>query len=41
MYRRDLEGCEKVLGREHPETVTSLDILLDFLDRHGKHEEAP
>jgi hypothetical protein len=27
MHRRDLEGREKVLGREHPDTLTSVGNL--------------
>ncbi|GAM43552.1 hypothetical protein TCE0_051r18458 [Talaromyces pinophilus] len=40
MYRRALEECEKVLGREHPNTLTSVDNLCDVLFSQGKYEEA-
>ncbi|KAJ5944580.1 hypothetical protein N7516_004748 [Penicillium verrucosum] len=32
IYRRDLEGSKKVLGREHPNTVTSINNLGNILD---------
>jgi hypothetical protein len=35
MHRQDLEGSEKVLGREHPSTLRSIDILSGFLNNHG------
>ncbi|GAM43571.1 hypothetical protein TCE0_056r18491 [Talaromyces pinophilus] len=40
MYRRALEGYEKVLGHEHPNTLTSVNNLGLVLDRQGKYEEA-
>jgi len=32
MYRQVLEGYKKVLGRKHPHTLISIDILCAFLD---------
>ncbi|OQD94930.1 hypothetical protein PENSOL_c023G10428 [Penicillium solitum] len=40
MHRRALEGYKKVLGREHPDTLTSVDKLGLVLSRQGKFEEA-
>jgi hypothetical protein len=40
MHRRDPEGSEKVLGREHPDTLTSVSNLGSVLDRQGKYGEA-
>ncbi|KAH7394832.1 hypothetical protein BKA66DRAFT_455924 [Pyrenochaeta sp. MPI-SDFR-AT-0127] len=40
MHRRALEGREKVLGPEHPDTLTSVDNLGWMLARQGKYEEA-
>jgi Tfp pilus assembly protein PilF len=40
MYRRALDGSEKVLGAEHPDTLTSLNNLGYVLERQGKYEEA-
>ncbi|OQD78945.1 hypothetical protein PENANT_c070G01951 [Penicillium antarcticum] len=40
MHRRGLEAREKVLGREHPSTLTSVSNLGLVLDRQGKYEEA-
>ncbi|MDR2855148.1 MAG: tetratricopeptide repeat protein [Methanomicrobiales archaeon] len=31
---------EKILGSEHPTTVTSLNNLVSFLERQGRHSEA-
>ncbi|CAG8196671.1 unnamed protein product, partial [Penicillium olsonii] len=40
MHRRALEAREKVLGREHPSTLTSVNNLGSVLDGQGKYEEA-
>jgi hypothetical protein len=40
MYRRTLELREKVLGREHPSTLASMNNLALVLDCQGKYEEA-
>ena len=40
MNRRALEGREKVLGKEHPDTLTSVNNLASVLQGQGKHEEA-
>ncbi len=40
MLRQALELCEKTLGREHPDTATSLDNLGRILGNQGKYEEA-
>ncbi|KAI8686582.1 NACHT domain-containing protein [Fusarium keratoplasticum] len=40
MNRRALEGYEKVLGREHPHTLTSVSNLGLVLQYQGKYEEA-
>ena len=40
MHRRDLEGSEKVLGPEHPSTLTSISNLGSVLSSQGKYEEA-
>jgi tetratricopeptide (TPR) repeat protein len=40
MHRRALEGYEKVLGVEHPDTLTSVSQLGTVLERQGKYEEA-
>ncbi|KAJ5703166.1 hypothetical protein N7488_010714 [Penicillium malachiteum] len=40
MHRRALEGYKKVLGREHPDTLTSVSNLGSVLDSQGKYEEA-
>ncbi|KAJ5366092.1 hypothetical protein N7541_000033 [Penicillium brevicompactum] len=40
MHRRALETREKVLGREHRDTLTSLSNLGLVLSRQGKYEEA-
>lgn len=39
-YRRTLGLREKVLGREHPDTLTSMDNLAAALDDQGQHKEA-
>jgi tetratricopeptide (TPR) repeat protein len=40
MYRRALQGYEKVLGPEHPNTLASISQLGLVLARQGKYEEA-
>ncbi|CAG7933708.1 unnamed protein product, partial [Penicillium olsonii] len=40
MHRRALEAREKVLGREHPDTLTGVSNLGSVLDSQGKYEEA-
>ncbi|KAH7117472.1 hypothetical protein EDB81DRAFT_892338 [Dactylonectria macrodidyma] len=40
MNRRALDAREKVLGREHPDTLTSVHILALVLRYQGKYEEA-
>ena len=40
MHRRALEAREKVLGREHPDTLTSVNNLGNVLFMQGKYEEA-
>jgi len=40
MYRQALEGREKVLGLEHPDTSASIQVLVMVLKRQGKDEEA-
>jgi tetratricopeptide (TPR) repeat protein len=40
MLRRALKGTEKVLGVDHPETLTALTNLALMLRDQGKYEEA-
>ncbi|KAI2734476.1 hypothetical protein DTO013E5_9153 [Penicillium roqueforti] len=40
MHRRALEAREKVLGREQPSTLTSVNNLGLVIDSQGKYEEA-
>lgn len=40
MYRQALDAREKVLGREHPFTLTSVNDLGLVLFSQGKYEEA-
>jgi pentatricopeptide repeat protein len=40
MYQRALEAREKVLGQEHPDTLTGVNSLGSVLFRQGKYEEA-
>ncbi|KAK4652643.1 hypothetical protein QC762_0075260 [Podospora pseudocomata] len=40
MHRQELQLREKVLGKEHPDTLTSMDNLAIVLDSQGKYEEA-
>lgn len=39
MHRRALEGYKKVLGSEHPDTLTSVSNLWSVLDRQVKYKE--
>ena len=39
-HRRDLEGSERVLGPDHPDTLVSLNNLAVLLQAQGKLEEA-
>jgi Tfp pilus assembly protein PilF len=40
MNRRALAGREKVLGKEHPDTLTSVSILAEVLQYQGQYEAA-
>jgi tetratricopeptide (TPR) repeat protein len=40
MDRRAVEGREKVLGKEHPSTLTSVNNLAVMLQDQGKYDEA-
>lgn len=40
MDRRALEGREKAVGKEHPDTLTSVSILALVLQYQGKYDEA-
>jgi tetratricopeptide (TPR) repeat protein len=40
MHRQTLATREKVLGHEHPNTLTSMNNLAFVLDSQGKYEEA-
>jgi hypothetical protein len=40
MQQRALEGYEKVLGREHPNTLASVSQLGSVLERQGEYDEA-
>jgi hypothetical protein len=40
MHRWALEARGKVLGRKHPEDLTSVNNLGLVLDNRGKHQEA-
>jgi Tetratricopeptide repeat len=40
MNRRALEGSEKALRKEHPDTVTSVNNLAIVLQDQGKYEKA-
>lgn len=40
MHRQALELKEKVLGAEHPDTLTSINNLILVLNSQGKYEEA-
>jgi hypothetical protein len=39
-HRRALEGSEKALGKEHPDTLTSLNNLSNVIRAQGKHTAA-
>jgi hypothetical protein len=39
MHRQTLQLREKVLGKEHPDTLASMDNLANVLNRQGKCEE--
>ncbi|KAK4162839.1 putative kinesin light chain [Cladorrhinum sp. PSN259] len=40
MYRQELQLTEKVFGKEHPDTLISMDNLASVLGRQGKYKEA-
>ncbi|CAG8883634.1 unnamed protein product, partial [Penicillium egyptiacum] len=40
IHRRTLQDREKVLGPEHPDTLTSVSNLGSVLESQGKYEEA-
>ena len=40
MHRRALELRETVLGKEHPNTLTSMSNLAGVLESQGKYEDA-
>ena len=40
MHRQTLELREKVLGPEHPDTLTSMNNLAEVLTDQGKYEAA-
>jgi hypothetical protein len=40
LHRQALQSGEKVLGREHPDTLTSMSNLASVLNSQGKYEEA-
>ncbi|KAK4220531.1 hypothetical protein QBC38DRAFT_378792 [Podospora fimiseda] len=40
MHRQALQLYEKVLGKEHPEKLTSMNNFACVLDRQGKYKEA-
>ena len=40
LYRRDLAGCEAQLGRDHPDTLISVNNLAELLRSQGKLDEA-
>jgi hypothetical protein len=40
LHRRELDLCKKVLGLEHPKTLTSMNNLALVLESQGKHEAA-
>jgi Tfp pilus assembly protein PilF len=40
MHRQALQGCEKALGPEHPDTLISISNLGSVLAQQGKYEEA-
>ena len=40
IHQRALKGREKVLGLEHPHTLTSVSNLVSVLESQGKYKEA-
>lgn len=40
MHRQTLATSEKVLGKEHPSTLTTMNNLAGVLGNQGKYEEA-
>jgi len=40
MHRQAPRGYEKVLGPQHPDTLTSVNNVGLVLERQGKYEEA-
>ena len=40
MHRRTLELTERLLGKEHPDTLTSMNTLALVLSDQGKHKQA-
>ncbi|OCK88791.1 uncharacterized protein K441DRAFT_587010 [Cenococcum geophilum 1.58] len=40
MNRRALEGTEKVLGKEHPNTLTSVYRLAHLFQERGQYKDA-
>ncbi|RKK34469.1 hypothetical protein BFJ67_g13747 [Fusarium oxysporum f. sp. cepae] len=40
MHRETLEVREKVLGKEHPYTLNSMNNLATVLEKMGEYEEA-
>jgi hypothetical protein len=39
MHRQTLELREKVLGRQHPDTLSSINNLAEVLKYQGKYDE--
>ena len=40
MHQQELGLCKRVLGKEHPDTLTSISNLAIALDNQGKYSEA-
>jgi hypothetical protein len=40
MHRRAYKGSKRLLGREHPSTLTSFNNLSGVLSMQGKYKEA-
>jgi hypothetical protein len=40
LYQQVVEGRQKVLGKEHPNTLASINSLAWTLNEQGKHEAA-
>ncbi|CUS15720.1 unnamed protein product, partial [Tuber aestivum] len=40
VHRRVLEGSEKILGPDHPDTLTSVNNLATVLKTQGKYDES-